>query len=94
MLPYWLLGNDAMPVRRTTAIDSQGSFEKVEPEGATNSCRHCENTVVYNDENAAYGEGVEAAKATCRQRRYCTYAVLVVYLVFIYLYLRRKEKLE
>lgn len=42
-------------------------------------------------EDEAYRQRVEAAKATCRQRRYCTYGVLVLYLILIYLYLRRRR---
>jgi hypothetical protein len=39
-------------------------------------------------------ERVEAAMATCRQRRYCTYGVFVFYLILIYLYWRNKGKDE
>jgi hypothetical protein len=41
-------------------------------------------------EDIDYEKRVEAAKATCRQRRYCTYGVIVLYLTLIYLYFRRR----
>jgi hypothetical protein len=45
----------------------------------------------HENDDAAYTERVEAAKATCRQRRCCTYLVLLVYLILFVIYLRKRN---
>lgn len=44
------------------------------------------------EEDQAYRLRVEEAKRTCRQRRYCTYLVLVIYLIILLIYLRRRKQ--
>lgn len=55
--------------------------------------QHLEEVSEDKDADADYQRRVEAAKATCRQRKYCTYGMVGVYLIFIYLYVKRKKGL-
>jgi hypothetical protein len=43
------------------------------------------------EDDEAYRLRVEEAKRICRQRRYCTYVVLTIYLIIFLMYLRRRK---
>jgi hypothetical protein len=76
---------------RTSPTSQRGDFSVLndnELEGLVSKGNVQQSAV--NAEDADYQARVEAARATCRQRRLSTYFVLGIYLILIYLYLQRK----